>query len=338
MGVAKMEYLHDIADKLVTVDEEGIIYYDLFSLSELFYGNLNMAMDKVVFSKFPHNILDELTSIDEKSGFTAKDLNDCSCGYRIRFKTSSEKIILKIRIENTHLYKDNDRKLFNSFDIYSMKNDEYILLNSFAPDNNHKMFAECVCDVSNKDICIFLPNDVKIRELYLGIESDAFIKESSYLGTNRVPILFYGNSDTQGRNCIKSSNSYPNIISRQLDNDIISISCDKGSIPLETIGNYLGQFNCKSIILDCTDNNFLDEFEGFYDRIREYNKNRLIILLTTNDKNYIENNRIIEKTYEKALANNEPVEIICKELNENEEYDKLMYKLAEDITDRIKKF
>jgi hypothetical protein len=225
-----------------------------------------------------------------------------------------------------------------------MKNDSYVLLNSFTPENDEKIFAECISNIENKDICIFLPNNVKIKDMYIGIESGQYLTTSPYLGKNRLPILFFGNENSQGKYCLRSSDSYPNILSKMLDNDIINISCDKGSIPIKKIGEYLGQFNCKIIILDCAENDYSKEFNEFYEKIREYNKNKLIILLTTDKAEYLENNKIIEKTYEKAKNKNEPTAIINKNMiNDNTEkdnyelYNKLMYKIAEDVLHYLKK-
>lgn len=350
-----MEYLENINEKLSDIDERDITYYDLFDYPEFFYGNLNFAFDDVSFSKFPDYILENVKDFDEYRYKIFERLNDSTCGCRIKFKTKSRKIILKVELENKYIPYNIKPENSRGFDVYYSYNGSYHPLSSFAPKNDENMFAECIYNGDNSDICIFLPNYDSIRRIYVGIESDSILLPSPYLDKNKKAILFYGNEISQGMPASKCGCSYPNIVSKSLDQDIINLSCDKATGTFIDVAEYIGRINCQSIVLDCS--TFLQEtddfekvFENFYNVIRQYHAKTNIIILTSpnyyGDENYDLIDECITKTYENAKRKNENTfiinqkRIIKDELNDtsSEKYDKIMKKIAQSICNCHRKY
>ncbi|HIH35606.1 MAG TPA: hypothetical protein HA355_02620 [Methanosphaera sp.] len=350
-----MEYLENINEKLSDVDETNIIYYDLFDYPEFFYGTLNFANDCVDFSKFPKHILDNIKNFDDDTFVTMKKLNDSTCGCRIKFKTESHRIILKIQLKNKDMSHNIPPENSRGFDVYYLNNDSYIPLSLLAPENDKNIFAQCICNEDNSDICIFLPNYDSIEKIYVGIESDSYFYPSPYAGENRKAILFYGNDVSQGRLASKCSCSYPNIVSKMMDQDIINLSCDVATGPFEDIAEYIGRINCQSIVLDCS--TFIENkeenkemFKKFYKTIRQYHEDTRIILLTSpnydEDEKYDRIDHDIIMAYEDAVNDKENTIIINQKTiikdilpdTSSKKYDKIMKKIAESICDCHKKY
>lgn len=350
-----MEYLENINEKLCDIDESNITYYNLFDYPEFFYGNLNFAYDKVNFSKFPNHILGDIKNFDDNLYKIIKKLNNSACGCRIKFKTESKRIILKIELENKYISYNISPENSRGFDVYYLDNDVYNPLSVFAPENDKNMFAKCISNNDNSDICIFLPNYDHIKKIYVGIESDTVLLASPYLGENRKAILFYGNEITQGILASKSGCSYPNIVSKMLDQDIINLSCDKATGTFTDIAEYIGHINCQSIILDCSTflqnaDDFEEMFENFYKTIRQYHEKTKIILLTSpiyyENEKYDLIDKSMTKVYENAINKNENTIIInqktiIKDLlddSSSKKYDKIMYKIAQSICNCYRKY
>lgn len=350
-----MEYPDNINEKLIDIDETNIIYYDLFDYPEFFYGTLNFANAHVDFSRFPKHVRDSVKKYDGEAYEIMEKLNDSTCGCRIKFKTESSRIILKIQLENKSISFRIPSENSKGFDVYCLNDDTYIPLSVISPENNEKIFAQCICNEENSDICIFLPNYDCIEKIYVGIESDSYLYPSPYLGENKKAIVFYGNDIAQGKLASKSGCSYPNIVSKMLDNEIINLSCNNATGTFPDIAEYIGHINCKSIVLDCSTfmENVTDSgemFKKFYKRIRQYHENTLIILLTSpnyeSDEKYDLMDEAIIRIYEDAMNEKENTIIINQKtiikdlLNDtsSKKYDRIMKKIAYSICECHKKY
>jgi hypothetical protein len=263
-----------------------------------------------------------------------KEMNNyhaSSCGVRLRFFTNSKQLIFKIKLKRKY----GLLKLVNwgsfGFDVYNIVNDEYIHKTVFAPDDGCDLFAERITVPSNGQLCIFLPNYNTIEEIYMGIEEGSIIKKLDYPDEGTVPIIFYGNSVTQGAAASHSGNSFPNLVSKKLNNDIINISassCCRGS---ESIAKLIGKLNAKCIVVDYTRNAyttkiFKETHEKFYKNLRKFHPNTKVILLTSESfnkwKEYYDFDKIVTETYNNAIKNGDNTFIINQiELFDEEEYD-----------------
>ena len=354
-----MEYLQNINDNLKLINEDNIVYYDLFNFPELFYGTLNFTSHKMDFSKFSNDILDEMQNYGNEIHTGIKYYNHASCGNRLRFSTSSEIIIFKVQLKRKYPF----QKLINwnsmGFDIYEIKDGKYLFKAIFSPMDGYNIFSEVLRFPANTKLCVFLPNYNIIEKIYLGVEKGSKIVPVPYPPKNRLPVIFYGNSITQGAAASKSGNSFPNIISRKLDRDIINLSSSSGCLGTESIAELIGKINCNSIVIDYTKNApnldiFANTYEKFYKRIRDFHPDKKIILLTSEHFNewglgqYDQFDEIVMKTYRNAKSNGENTELVYqKELFDEDEWDYAvvdaghytdygMFKVADVVCDLLK--
>ncbi|MFM5882143.1 SGNH/GDSL hydrolase family protein [Methanobrevibacter gottschalkii] len=325
-----MEYLNSIDDNLTKIDESNIEYFDLFEFPELFYGNLNFSSPKLDFSKFPKTFRKEI-KFDAEALHDWNNMKDNSCGNRLRFTTSSSKIIFKIKLRRKWPY----RKLLNwnamGFDVYILENEKYIHKTIFAPIDGKDTFAEYLFVTPYSSLCIFLPTYDVIEKFIIGFEKNSSFSKVDYPKGNQLPIIFYGNSVTQGAAASKSGNIFPNIVSRKLNRDIINISCSLCCRGNESIAQLIGKINCHSIIVDYTRNAasakiLSDTHELFYERLRDFHPDKKIILMTSACFNYWRDyddfDNVVIDTYNNALDRGDNVALINqRELFNQKEYD-----------------
>ena len=351
-----MEYLKSIDDPLTKINENNIIYFDLFDYPDLVFGN-PFQTDKVNFCKYDENVQKEM---EEEGGFVHKTMQQfkcCTCGNRIRFKTTSRRLILKVEFSEPYYHKN--MLLYNSsgFDVYIIDDDgKYHNYSLIATKEGIRTFAKYIAIPPNSSVCIFLPNYCSIKRMLIGLDNGSKIYKLKYPKANELPILFYGNSITQGASASKSGNSFPNIVSRKLDNDIINLSmvtCCRGT---PKTAEMIGNIKCKAIVIDYSryapNIEFLrNTHEKFYRKIREKHPDIKIIIMTAASfnewKEYVAYDEVIIQTYENAIARGENTLLLNQsELFDYEDYDLVsidighytdygMYKIADKLCELL---
>lgn len=326
-----MEYLNSINDSLTSINEENFKYIDIFKFPNLIYGNLNFSSKLVDFCKYPNHIQKEMEQYGILAMNEMNNLNSASCGNRLRLSTNSKEIIIKVKLKRKWEYQKMINWNASGFDVYSFEKNKYKHLTVFSPSNGHDTFAEKIKVPSNNKLCIFLPNYNTIEQMIVGIEKNTTIKQFDYPDNHQLPIIFYGNSVTQGAAASRSGNTFPNIVSKKLNRNIINLSCSSCCRGMDSIAKLIGKINCHSIIIDYTRNahtvtDFKNSHEKFYKKIRLFHPHIKIIFLTSECYNnwrvYDKFDEIVYETYENALKRNENVELLNqRELFDEDEYD-----------------
>ncbi|AWX32298.1 SGNH/GDSL hydrolase family protein [Methanosphaera sp. BMS] len=353
-----MEYLKNINDKLKKINEENVTYINLMEHPEFFYGNVNFSDTLVNFSKVPKKTREDITIYGKNVTKSMNDFHHASMGNRLRFETNSKIVILKIKLRR----KWGFIKILNwnglGFDIYHVTEDgKYVHKTVFGPKDGYSTFAEKIHVPSNGKICIFLPSYNTVEQIFLGFENNSQIQPLEY-PEPQLPIIFYGNSVTQGSAASRSGNCFPNIVSRTLNKDIINLSvtnCCKGLLGMARM---IGKLNCEAIIIDytrnATDKEMFDKsYERFYKLLRKYHPNKLIILMTSSCYNYWpmcdEFDKIVLNTFNKAIENGDNTKLLNqRELFDDDEYDLVavdsahytdygMFKVANKICEMLTK-
>lgn len=351
-----MENLVSIKDRLKTINETNIQYLNLFNHPSLVYGN-TVKSDKVDFCKYTEEIQEEMRQCGENYDNAMQYHKASTCGNRIRFKTSSRRLVFKVEFKRAYNYKNMVSWNSSGIEIFLIDTDgKYHNFSIIAPKEGYRIFAEQINIPPNSSVCIFLPNYNSILDMYIGFERGARIKQLPYPKKNRKPIVFYGNSITQGASATKSGNSFPNIVSRKLNHDIINLSMITCCIGTTKTAEMIGDIDCEAIVIDYSryapNLEFLKKtHEPFYKKIREKHPEKKIIIMTTacfnNWKTYDAYDDVIIQTYENAIANNENTLLLNqKELFDRKEYDLIavdighytdygMFKIADKICELL---
>ena len=304
-----MEYLNNIDDPLLTINETGLKYIDILKRPDLVWGTEKISGNNVDFLKYNYETEKEISYYSSRTQKEFYDFNKAATGCRIRFKTNSKRIIIKAELRREWDYAKMNLWTSSGFDVYETVGEQYIHRIVFAPKTGEKIFAEKISGTQN-GICIFLPLYNEVKKLYIGIEENTDINSNPYPDIR--PIIFYGNSITQGASASRSSNCFCNIVSRQLNSDIINFSISSCCKGLRSVADIIGRINCKAIIVDYSRNAYNAEdlkknHENFYLRLRKWHPHIPIIILTVanfhNWEGYIPFDKIIADTYTNAVKN-----------------------------------
>ncbi len=348
------EYLNDINQPLTKISETDIKYTNIYDMDGLIYGAPNWQSCKS-FRKFSRNADVDVNSLTDVERRTYATLGKNTSGCFLRFKTDSDKVIIKAHVRRKYDFTRLTLNNSSGFDVYEVDdNGNYYHKNIIASKTGFNIFAEQFLHDKNKEIHIYFPVSNEIIDVYIGSKSPLVATET----VKEPPIIFYGNSITQGGSATRSGNAFCNIVSRKLNNEIYNMSvstCCKG---FTSVAKYMGMFNARAIVVDYTRNatniqSFENSYENFYNTLRKYHINTKIILMDTSnfndDINYMKFDDVVYRTYQKAVeAGHNTYLLKQKELFEQDEWDLVtvdgihytdygMFKLADAICDLVVK-
>lgn len=323
-----MEYLNNIQDELKKINVENIEWIDILKNPEYVRGILRVASDTVDFTKFS---MDARGEIKQYGQGAINEMNNFYCntsGCRIMLAHNSTRLIFKVQLKRKWSYRKMNMWNSHGFDVYEIVDGKYVHKTVFAPYEGKNIFAEQVAPRKGA-VCIYLPTYNCIEALFIGIDKGTKI-EPYYGDEELLPVVFYGNSVTQGAAASRSGNCFVNIIQRSLNREVINLSCSSCCRGLNSMAVEIGKMNCHAIVIDYTRNAFSTEVfrnthEIFYKQVRKYHANTRIILMTSVNFNdwidYFEFDRIVKKTYTNAVSNGENVRLLdVMALFKKEEY------------------
>lgn len=321
-----MEYLKSINDKLTTIFENGISYTDIFETQNIVYGCPFWSILRN-FRKFTLDVDKENSYFDDGAKHEYTGMSKSTSGCFLRFKTKSNRIVLKVELRREWDFSKMTLYCSAGFDVYDVIGNSYNHRTVFAPESGKKIFAEQILNNPNNEICIYLPLYNEIVHLYIGTEAP--IEESNAI--ERLPIVFFGNSITQGAAASRSGNCFPNIVSRKLNNEIYNLSVSSNCKGQFSIADQIGRMNVKAIIIDYSRNAFdLNELKKsympFYQRLRMWHKDIPVILMTTAEFKkqigYSGFDSVIKDVFKKAKESGHNIYLLNqKALFKEEEYD-----------------
>ncbi len=184
-----------------------------FSLHGVFYDETQGQ-----YIRLPQTVADSVSK-------GVADLNHCTAGGRIRFKTDSTFIgiraVMKNRTPTPHMTLSGQSGL----DLYR-KNEaghEVYYKTFIPPVGMTEGFSSPVkTDGKFAEYTINFPLYDNIYELYIALKKDAKIEAPAPYKAEK-PIVYYGSSITQGGCASRPGNSYQAMISRRLNTDYINL-------------------------------------------------------------------------------------------------------------------
>ena len=306
-----MEYLKNVHEKSKTINEDDLVFFNIFDRPDIFYGNPLISYgNQIGFRKY--NILTEREieaySDDAKREYANLSLNVSGCF--LRFKNSSGRLIIKFELKRK--WDLLRMPLWNSsgFDVYEVQNGEYIHRTVFAPQSGENIGCEEIKHNPKNEVVIYLPLYNEIINLYIGSKG----KIEAVDTVKRPAVAFYGNSITQGASASRSGNCFVNIFSRLTNTEVYNYSVSSCCRGLKSVAQTLGTLNLKAIVIDYSRNaeNVLalkQSHEQFYKEVRKYHEHIPIVIMTVSNFREITNvfnyNSPIFSTYQNALKNNE---------------------------------
>lgn len=236
----------DVNMKADTLGDIDVKFYDVRKAPFKIYG-LYKPETEDVFKRLPDEI-----GLNTNEGVA--HLYKHTAGGRVRFKTNSEFVALKVKLT----YSSKDAFMYHMpfgstscFDMYA----NGIFKRLFAPTVKVAQVDydyETILHFDNndeKDILINFPLYNGIETLYVGLEPDATLCEGNMYKYSK-PIVYYGSSITQGGVASKPSNSYQEMISRWLDADYINLGFSGSGRAEDIIADYVANMDMSVFVYD----------------------------------------------------------------------------------------
>lgn len=181
-------------------------------------------------------------------------LSQYPSGGRCRFLTDSAYVAIRAD-QHIHREKYGAHMTFlgaAGFDLYIRQDDGYTYGGSLIPPTDRKDGFEAILsfpDRKLRDITLNFPLYDHLQGLYLGLQQDAvFLPPPAY--SVEKPVVFYGNSVTQGGCASRPGTCYAAILSRRLDFDYFNFGFSGNGLGEPVMAQYLTRFDAAAFVMD----------------------------------------------------------------------------------------
>ena len=289
----------------VTVTEPDLVWLNVrqapFTVHGLLYDE-----DMGFFVRIPQAVANEV------SEGVAGGLNRQTAGGRVRFRTDSRFIAIRAVMENTKPMRHMPLTGQSGFDLYHTVEGREIYYKTFVPKHGMTEGYDAGHGVDGvlTDYTIHFPLYDNVKELYVGLKKDATL-ESATPYRHTVPIVYYGNSVTQGGCASRPGNSYQAILTRRLSADHVNLGYSGNGKGEPRFAEYIAALPMSVFVMDYDYNAPTPEYllathEPFYRIVREKNPDLPIVFMTrpnsVGSSNRLQRREIIKRTYDIALA------------------------------------
>lgn len=276
-----MQTLNSFNDVLTIVNEIDYDFLGIGELKEFIFGAPNIEKGKLCK-------IDDLSqfAIDNKEVISDSLItsNKQTSGMRMRFWTDAKKLVIKCILSRKYPYQKMNLYCSSGFDFFcSSDGRRYNHMTVAAPFDSTNGFAYVLNIPTPRYIEIDFPCFNAVENFAIGIPKGSMLKPAlDYLSSK--PIVFYGNSCTQGASASRSGNAYPNIISRNMNVDIMNYSFNASCRGEIAAAQELVKHDALAYVIDYQRNarsiqEFCRRFELFYMFIRALKPNVPIILI-----------------------------------------------------------
>ncbi|MBE6714876.1 MAG: hypothetical protein E7575_06315 [Ruminococcaceae bacterium] len=286
------------------VEKDGILFYNVTKEPFRLFG---VIYENEKFRRMPEraakNISDGVFSLHTNTS-----------GGRVRFRTNSKRIVLDAKMSGIGRMPHFSLTGTAGFDMYIRKSSRDIFSGTFVPhlDITDGYESSLYLDGEMHDITINFPLYSGVDVLLIGIDKDAELLPFSEPYIGEAPIVYYGSSITQGGCASKAGNSYPAIISRQLDRDFVNLGfsgCAKGE---KAMAEYIASLPMSLFVMDYdynapTKTHLEDTHKSFYEIVRASHPETPIIMISApTGPNFLDDmkgrKRIIYENYKESVA------------------------------------
>ena len=197
---------------------------------------------------------------DKLKGVVRKELWDLGCdgaGIAIRFSTDAQCIGAKWTLTYNFGMSHMAYTGIKGMDLYILdKGKDWKFAGTAFPNgkNSINTFVKKMYG-GKKEYMIYLPLYDGVENMEIGIDSTASIyAPAGSLVENKLPILIYGTSITQGGCVSRPGMAYPSIISRKLDRPVINLGFSGNGRMDGNMADWIKTIPVSAIVLDCLPN------------------------------------------------------------------------------------
>lgn len=227
------------------VDANGFCFYNCLEAPFRVYGLLLPDEQYPWFLRMPQPVADAANE-------GVASLNQHTTGGRVRFVTDSPEIAIKAKMHNVGRMPHFALTGSAGFDVHVQEDGERYYAGTFIPPFEIREGYEstlALTGAKRREITIHFPLYSGVKELFIGV------KEGSLLEAHRPyrfekPVVYYGNSVTQGGCASRPGNSYQNIISRWLDCNHVNLGFSGSGRGEQCVSDYIAGLEMAAFVMD----------------------------------------------------------------------------------------
>lgn len=268
------------------------------------------------FVRLPESVAaavrDEANTVKPGVGEGVHSLYDNTAGGRIRFKTDSKYIAIKVSMHSVGGGDKTSLLGMSGFDLYATVNGQETFIGAFVPPFGMKNSYEAVIPVSGTlyDYTINMPNYAGVYSIEIGVESGAALEKAASYESDKA-IYFYGSSITQGASPSRPGLAYENIVSRALNADFVNLGFSGSCRAEQAMIDYLVRIVDKmSMFVYDYDHNansdahYAETHERLFLALREAAPDLPILIMTRPNMGHTNSSRYktAKATYDNAIA------------------------------------
>ena len=289
------------------VDESGIRWFNAlgepFSIHGVFY-------DDGKFRRIPESVA---KSVSPKVHF----LHANTSGGRIRFRTNSKRVA--IRAKYAYVCRMTHFALTGSagFDLYAKTpgDAKEVFVGAFMPPYDMVDGYESVHKLGDGDeiveVIINMPLYSDVTEVYVGVDDGSELLAAEPY-PNEPPIVYYGNSITQGACASRPGNVFATYSARCVGRDFINLGFSGAGCAEDEIAEYIAGLDMRVLVYDYDHNAPSPEFleathERMFLKIREKHPDLPVVMLTRTSfsvtpEDIEKRKEVVKMTYARAVA------------------------------------
>lgn len=179
-----------------------------------------------------------------------KSLSSNTAGGHVRFRTNSKKVEIHVQLEQFVAYSHFSVCGTSGLDVYVGTGLGKKWIDSIIPLYGETQLEKSII-LSGKmqDITIVLPLYTGVSKVDIKIERTATVERWTNL-KYELPILFYGSSITQGCSASRPGNSYPEIVARRLNANLMNMGFSSGAKGEVYMAEYISKIPMTAMVIE----------------------------------------------------------------------------------------
>lgn len=249
----------------------------------------------------------------EKISPGVASLSTHTAGGRIRFRTDSNYVAVKVRLRDAHWMPHIPLTGSHGLDLYVWDGVQEGYFGSFIPPIEHPDDYESVIwfpDGKMREITIHMPLYSGIEELFIGVREGARLEPGRKYRDGQA-VLYYGSSITQGGCVSRPGNHYPSAIARETNVDFVCMGFSGNAKGEAEMADYLTGIPTSVFVCDYDHNapsweHLQETYPLLYRRYREVHPYVPVILVSRPnirlwEEEDVRRRDVVYRTYQSAL-------------------------------------
>jgi lysophospholipase L1-like esterase len=188
-------------------------------------------------------------------------LSKNSAGISVRFSSNSSKIKIRWTLNSNVNISHMTPISSKGFDLYAYVDNKWQFVGIAKPSGTIQNEATVIIgmEANNREYLLNLPLYDGVSSIEIGIDKETSIsKPIQKIIDKSYPIVFYGTSITQGASASRPGLTYPALLQRYFNKEVINLGFSGNGKFEKEIAVYIMTANPSVIILDCTPNSPAD--------------------------------------------------------------------------------